>query len=162
MRSSAIAAQALRSTSSTRMRNTRKVTGILQKALLTSGGATTPPNGVNAIGVDHIVLLKLRSDVTDDQIQALHDGVASLAQIDGVDSVTVGRMFVEDWMQDRRGDQGINYGIRVRLASKESLKEYQSHPDHVRVIRENIAPLLHAPVLAYDWVAPESTFVQDK
>ena len=71
-------------------------------------------------------------------------------------------MFVEDWMQDRRGDQGINYGIRVRLASKESLKEYQSHPDHVRVIRENIAPLLHAPVLAYDWVAPESTFVQDK
>lgn len=144
------------------MRNTRNVTGIQQQALFSSGGATTPRGGTNADGVDHIVLLKLRSDVTDEQIQALHDGVASLVQIDGVDSATVGSMFVEDWMQDRRGDQGINYGIRVRLANKESLKTYQTHPDHVRVIKENIAPLLDAPVLAYDWVAPESTSIQDK
>ena len=128
----------------------------LQRALFSSGGAAAPKGGTNAHGVDHIVLLKLRSDVTEEQIQSLNDGVASLVRIDGVESATVGSMFVEDWMEDRRGDQGINYGIRVRLASKECLKYYQTHPYHVKVIKQNIAPLLAAPVLAYDWVSPET------
>lgn len=159
MLSSAIVVQARRcSSSSTLIRSTLSSTGIrsLHRALFSSGGAADPPDGTNTNGVDHIVLLKLRSDVTEEQIQALNDGVASLVKIDGVESATVGSMFIEDWMQDRRGDQGINYGIRVRLTSKECLKNYQIHPDHVRVIKENIAPLLDAPVLAYDWVSPEA------
>ena len=128
-----------------------------RQALVSSRTATSHSASTDQDdGVDHIVLLKLKSDVTERQIQSLKDGAASLVKIDGVESVTVGSMFVEDWMQDRRGDQSINYGIRVRLASKECLKVYQSHPDHVKVIKENIAPLLDAPVLAYDWVSPES------
>ena len=128
-----------------------------RQALFSSHTDTSPSVSTDQDdGVDHIVLLKLKSDVTEKQIQSLKDGAASLVKIDGVESVTVGSMFVDDWMQDRRGDQSINYGIRVRLASKECLKVYQSHPDHVKVIKENIAPLLDAPVLAYDWVSPES------
>jgi hypothetical protein len=127
-----------------------------RKALLSSRTATFPPGSTDQDdGVDHIVLLKLKSDVTEKQIQSLKDGASSLVEIDGVESVTIGSMFVEDWMQDRRGDPSINYGIRVRLASKECLKMYQTHPDHVKVIKEKIAPLLDAPVLAYDWVSPE-------
>ena len=124
-----------------------------RQALFSSRTSTCTGNGE---GVDHIVLLKLKSDVTENQIQLLKDGAASLVEIDGVESVTIGSMFVEDWMQDRRGDTSINYGIRVRLASKECLKTYQTHPNHVKVIKENIAPLLDAPVLAYDWVSPEA------
>jgi hypothetical protein len=111
-------------------------------------------------GVDHVVLLKLKPDVTEVEIQALKDGVASLVEIDGVDSATVGSVFVEDWMSDRRGDTSINYGIRISLESKDALKTYQTNPVHLAVIKENIAPLLDttkdAPVLAYDWESPET------
>lgn len=110
----------------------------------------------DAVGVDHVVMLKLKPDVTEDQIVALKKAASTLTEIDGVVSVTGGYVFVEDWMQDRRGDAAINYGIRVRLASKGDLKVYQSHALHVKVIKENIAPLLAGPVVAFDWESDEA------
>jgi hypothetical protein len=107
------------------------------------------------VGVDHVVILKFKENVTEDQVNALKDGVASLAAIDGVIAVSVGKIFVEGWMQDRRGAMKPDYVLRVRLASKEALKGYQDHPEHVKVLNVNIKPLLAEPPMAVDWESPE-------
>jgi glyceraldehyde-3-phosphate dehydrogenase/erythrose-4-phosphate dehydrogenase len=108
------------------------------------------------VGVDHVVMLKFKPDVTEEQVDALKKATSKLLEIDGVVAVTGGRVFVEDWMQDRRGDASITYGLRVRLVSKDDLKVYQSHTLHLKVIKENIAPLLSAPVIAFDWESDEA------
>jgi hypothetical protein len=52
--------------------------------------------------IDHIVLLKVRKDATDDEIGRMRQATLSLKAIPGVISITVGATFVEEWMADRR------------------------------------------------------------
>ncbi|KAL9188761.1 hypothetical protein ACHAXT_007139 [Thalassiosira profunda] len=99
--------------------------------------------------IDHIVLLKVKSDVSSADVQKFIDGVQSLKSIPGVISVTVGSTFVEEWMADRR--DGITHSLSCRLKSKEALKIYQDHPLHVKVKSECIAPILASPPVAIDY-----------
>jgi hypothetical protein len=52
--------------------------------------------------IDHIVLLKVRDDASEEDIEKMRQGVLSLKAIPGVLTVTVGRTFAEEWMPDRR------------------------------------------------------------
>mmetsp|Transcript_10776 Transcript_10776/g.23876 ORF Transcript_10776/g.23876 Transcript_10776/m.23876 type:complete len:122 (-) Transcript_10776:248-613(-) len=106
-------------------------------------------SGSQSTVIDHIVLLKVRPDVTKDDMKRLIDGVNSLNAIPGVITITVGSTFVEEWMADRR--DGITHSLSCRLESKDALKEYQDHPLHVRVKAECIAPILAAPPVAIDY-----------
>mmetsp|Transcript_8478 Transcript_8478/g.12553 ORF Transcript_8478/g.12553 Transcript_8478/m.12553 type:complete len:114 (-) Transcript_8478:254-595(-) len=99
--------------------------------------------------VDHIVLLKVKPDATEAEIQNLIDGAKSLEEIPGVISVSVGPTFVEEWMSDRRA--GITHGISVRLQSKEALRSYQDHPLHVSVRDGVFKPLITDAPIAVDW-----------
>mmetsp|Transcript_16078 Transcript_16078/g.29139 ORF Transcript_16078/g.29139 Transcript_16078/m.29139 type:complete len:124 (-) Transcript_16078:178-549(-) len=99
--------------------------------------------------IDHIVLLKVRTDVTEDGIQRLIDGVNSLKAIPGVITITVGSTFAEEWMPDRR--DGFTHSLSCRLDSKDALKVYQDHPLHVKVKTECIVPILAAPPVAVDY-----------
>ncbi|KAL7524931.1 hypothetical protein ACHAWF_001134 [Thalassiosira exigua] len=99
--------------------------------------------------VTHVVLLKVRSDATDDNIQRLTDATHSLKAIPGVISIAVGSTFAEEWMPDRR--DGYTHSLTCRLESKDALKVYQDHPLHVKVKTESIAPLLVAPIVAVDY-----------
>ena len=106
-------------------------------------------------GVDHVVLLKVKSDATDQQIQTLIDGVNALIRIDGVLSVSIGKVFVEEWMVDRT--KGHTYALHVRLQDKESLHRYQEDEGHKQLLKEVIAPVLtELPPMAVDF---ESTLV---
>lgn len=99
--------------------------------------------------VDHIVLLNLKPDVTEDQIQTLKNKAATLTAIQGVTAVSCGNVFVEEWMQDRTA--GKNFGLRITLESKDALRAYQDDERHVKIVKENIAPLIAEPPLACDW-----------
>ena len=106
-------------------------------------------------GVDHVVLLKVKSDATDQQIQTLIDGVNALIRIDGVLSVSIGKVFVEEWMADRT--KGHTYALRVRLQDKQSLHRYQEDEGHKQLLKEVVAPILsELPPTAVDF---ESTLV---
>ena len=106
-------------------------------------------------GVDHLVLLKVKSDATDQQIQTLIDGVNELIRIDGVLSVSIGKVFVEEWMADRT--KGHTYALRVRLQDKQSLHRYQEDEGHKRLLKEVVAPILsELPPTVVDF---ESTLV---
>ena len=103
--------------------------------------------------IDHIVLLKFRPDITDEESKHFIDGINSLSAIPGVLSITVGSTFVEEeWMSDRRN--GYTHSLICRLHSKEALKVYQDHPLHIKVKAECIAPYLlksdPVPVISVD------------
>ena len=99
--------------------------------------------------MDHVVLLKVKPGATEAEIQNLIDGAKSLVAVPGVESVSVGPTFVEEWMSDRRA--GITHAISVRLQSKDALRSYQDHPLHVSVRDTIFKPLLTGPPIAVDW-----------
>ncbi|KAL7483817.1 hypothetical protein ACHAW6_009459 [Cyclotella cf. meneghiniana] len=101
----------------------------------------------NKTVIDHIVLLKVRPDATEDEIRRMRQGVLSLKAIPGVLTITVGEAFAEEWMPDRR----FTHTLSVRLESKDALKVYQDHPMHVTVKDELIVPLLAGPPIAIDY-----------
>ena len=120
----------------------------------TAGAAGKCPMN-SSRGVDHIVLLKVKSDATDEQIRALIDGVNALIRIDGVLSVSIGKVFVEEWMADRT--KGHTYALRVRLQNKQALYRYQEDEGHKKLLKEVVAPILsELPPTAVDF---ESTLV---
>mmetsp|Transcript_866 Transcript_866/g.1829 ORF Transcript_866/g.1829 Transcript_866/m.1829 type:complete len:130 (+) Transcript_866:147-536(+) len=101
-------------------------------------------------GIDHIVLLKTKPDATSEQIKSLINGVNSLSTIDGVLSVSIGRVFVEqDWMDDRTG--GVTYALRVRLRDKDALHRYQDDEGHKKIIRDAVAPIITEKPVAVDF-----------
>ena len=105
-------------------------------------------------GIDHIVLLKTKPSATPDQITYLINGVNSLSAIDGVLSVSIGKVFVESWMEDRT--RGVTYALRVRLTDKDALHRYQEDEGHKKVIREAVAPIVTEKPSAVDF---ESTLI---
>ena len=119
-----------------------------------SPSVTSTGGAAGASGVEHIVLLKVKDDATDDQTRAMIDGVNALICIEGVVSVSIGKVFVEkDWMADRT--RGHNYALRVRLENREALRRYQDDEGHQRLLRETIAPILaELPPTAVDFECP--------
>mmetsp|Transcript_21215 Transcript_21215/g.33329 ORF Transcript_21215/g.33329 Transcript_21215/m.33329 type:complete len:119 (+) Transcript_21215:183-539(+) len=99
--------------------------------------------------IEHIVLLKVKPDTSDEDIKKLVEGAQSLRAIPGVISVTVGATFAEEWMPDRR--HGHTHTLSCRLESKEALRVYQDHPLHVKVKKECLLPVLAEPPMAVDY-----------
>ena len=127
----------------------------LSFAAASADGATAKCPMDSSKGVDHVVLLKVKSEATDQQIQALIDGVNALIRIDGVLSVSIGKVFVEEWMADRT--KGHTYALRVRLQDKQALHRYQEDEGHKKLLKEVVAPILsELPPTAVDF---ESTLV---
>lgn len=111
---------------------------------------------VEPIGVEHVVLLRVKEEASLKEIDDFENATRSLTKIPGVESVTVGRTFAESWMDDRRG--GYTHALRVYLKSKEDLLVYQDHPFHVDVKKKFIIPIVDSkssgaipPILAIDW-----------
>lgn len=83
----------------------------------------------------HLVLISLRDDVTEEQVEALVAGLEALpGQIDAIEEYRVGR------------DMGLaggnaDVGIIARFASSEALRTYVDHPAHQRVLSELILPV---------------------
>eukprot|EP00956_Cyclotella_meneghiniana_P041331 scaffold222975_cov43-Cyclotella_meneghiniana.AAC.1 len=78
--------------------------------------------------IDHVVLLKVRDDVAEEDIERMRQGVLGLRTLPGVLTITVGKTFAEEWMPDRRN--GVTHSLSVRFVSKDALKVYQDHPMH--------------------------------
>ena len=99
--------------------------------------------------IDHIVLLRVRTDATNEDISRLINGVSSLKVIPGVLKITIGPTFVEDWMIDRR--DGFTHVLSCRLESKDALKVYQDHELHTKIKVECIMPIVDGPPVAVDY-----------
>lgn len=77
--------------------------------------------------VEHMVWIRFHDGVSDERRQAHLDGLASLAdRVPGVVELVVGENFT-----DRAG--GFTHGLLVRLKSRDGLRAYLEHPEHVAV-----------------------------
>jgi hypothetical protein len=99
------------------------------------------------IGVDHLILLEInREDITKRQIHIMIQNVQKWIEIPGVQSVTVGSIFVKRaWMEDRT--HGYTHYIRVRFDGVRAMKKCNSHPTYIECIQKIVRPLLSQPPL---------------
>ena len=98
--------------------------------------------------VEHIVLLKLKPDVTSEQLDALPDALLKMKdEIDGIESITSGINHSPEGKS-----QGYTYGFIVRFSDETARDEYLPHPFHVKIATEHIRPLVE-DVLVFDYTA---------
>jgi hypothetical protein len=85
--------------------------------------------------IQHIVLIRWKPDVTDEQIGAAFAQAQRL--VDGIPSVghvTLGR-------NRSQSDHGFTHALIVRLSRDDGLDEYLAHPVRSQYIREFLEPL---------------------
>ncbi len=96
--------------------------------------------------VEHIVLLKLKADVTDEQLATLSEALLGMAaEIPGIDSITAGTNNSPEGKS-----QGYTYGFIVRFVDVAARDAYLPHPFHRQVAGEHIRPLVE-DVLVFDY-----------
>ncbi|MDA0836625.1 MAG: Dabb family protein [Planctomycetota bacterium] len=94
--------------------------------------------------IEHIVLFKVREGTPQAKVDGMLAGIKSLKDsIDTVVSVSMGKNFSER-------SQGFTHGIVVRFNNKEGLAAYQPHPAHLKVVKEDIKPIVD-DILAVDY-----------
>jgi len=85
--------------------------------------------------IQHIVLLKWKPDTTEDDVVAAFRQAEHLPnEIDGVESLTIGRNRV-------RHDHGFTHALIVRLTDEPALGRYLAHPLRLRYMAEHLEPL---------------------
>lgn len=96
--------------------------------------------------VEHIVLLKLKSDVTSEQVDALPDALMQMkSEIPGIESITAGPNNSPEGKS-----QDYSYGFIVRFTDEAARDAYLPHPFHQKVAGEQIRPLVE-DVLVFDY-----------
>ncbi|QDU35434.1 Stress responsive A/B Barrel Domain protein [Poriferisphaera corsica] len=94
------------------------------------------------MAVEHIVWVKFNDGVSEEKKAELVDGLKGLeSKVPGIERFTIGKNFT-----DRA--KGFGLGFVVTLESKEALKVYAEHPEHVKVAVELKA---NAELMAMDY-----------
>ncbi len=105
------------------------------------------PYGAEAGQVEHIVLLKLKDDATDDQINALTEGLLSIQdEVPGILHISAG---VNSSPEGQ--NKGYNYGLIVRFVDEASRDVYLNHPYHLKMVTDFAVPILE-DLLVVDYV----------
>jgi hypothetical protein len=85
--------------------------------------------------IQHIVLLKWKPETTEEQILGAVRRAEHLPnQIDGVESLTIGRNRVDH-------EHGYTHVLIVRLTDERALARYLEHPLRNEYMREHLAPI---------------------
>ncbi|KAL9649016.1 hypothetical protein ABK040_008394 [Willaertia magna] len=94
--------------------------------------------------VEHVVFFKLK-DISEEQERSLKEQVEQLVnKIDGVLSIVFGRNISPE------RSQGYTHALRATFQSKEIIKIYAEHPEHVKVATQ-LKSLAEAPAICLDW-----------
>ena len=96
--------------------------------------------------IQHIVLLKLKPDVTAEQKAALLDGLIALKdKISGIESVSGG-----DDNSPEGKQHGFNWGFVMTFADADARDAYLPHPDHKALGQQLLRPIVD-DVLVFDY-----------
>jgi hypothetical protein len=78
--------------------------------------------------LNHVVLMKFKPDVGDDQIEALQAMFDDLPnKIIEIQTYEFGRDVVQ-------GERSYDFGLVSLFANTDTLRRYQTHPEHLRVL----------------------------
>lgn len=84
----------------------------------------------------HLLLVRLKADLSKEARQALVAETAALASIDSVHHAGA--------VEASRGDSTHSLALFVFLKDRTALEEFGSHPAHVRFLRRTLAPALES------------------
>lgn len=106
--------------------------------------------------IHHIVLFKIRQDITVQDINAFLDGLRSLHQIQGVISVSCGETTKSDWYATYRlRNAEYNYCLLVVLQDEIALEYYENDKLHNEIKNKYILPNVDSeksmPIMAVDF-----------
>ena len=94
------------------------------------------------MAIQHLVWLKQKQHVTDEEMSDLLNKIRQLSSLDGVLSITAGSNFT-----DRAN--GFTHGVCVEVESKSALESYISSPEH-QALGGSIRALCDLLALDYD------------
>ncbi|KAI7742396.1 hypothetical protein M8C21_018597, partial [Ambrosia artemisiifolia] len=97
--------------------------------------------------VEHVVLFKVKPDVDSTKVAAMIDGLNALTALNLTLHLTSGHL-----LRSRSSSLTFTHMLHSRYRSKDLLKEYAAHPEHVRVVTENVKPIVD-DLMAVDWMS---------
>ncbi|XVF35110.1 hypothetical protein REPUB_Repub18cG0116400 [Reevesia pubescens] len=97
--------------------------------------------------IEHVVLFKVKDDTDQAKVNLMLNGLNGLVSLDPVLHITAGND-----NHTRSPISNFTHMLHSRYKSKEDLNAYSAHPDHQRVVKENVLPICD-DVMAVDWVA---------
>lgn len=96
--------------------------------------------------IKHIVLLKIKEGVLERRVRECLEAISNLKdKIDGIVSIDCGK----DNSPENK-NQGYLYGFTVCFGDSKSRDNYISHPEHQKVVKEHIIPIV-CDVLVFDY-----------
>ena len=97
--------------------------------------------------IEHVVLFKFKPDTPDATIAEISTELTQLkSHIPEIKYLTFGENF-------SNRSKGFNYGLVSRFDNRNDLDTYQKHTEHVRVVNNNIKPVLD-DIVAVDYETP--------
>nr|XP_043636765.1 stress-response A/B barrel domain-containing protein UP3 [Erigeron canadensis] len=97
--------------------------------------------------VEHVVLFKVKPDVDSSKVAAMVNGLNGLTSLDLTVHLSAGQL-----LRSRSSALTFTHILHSRYKSKEDLRTYGGHPEHVRVVTENIKPIID-DIMAVDWIS---------
>ncbi|KAG0554348.1 hypothetical protein M758_12G086700 [Ceratodon purpureus] len=102
---------------------------------------STRPTGTRKV-VEHVVLLQMEEDLTDEQEKDMLDHLYSLQyHYRGILAVSLGRVV-------ERMPEGVTHAFFQRFPSFEALEQYMNHPARLKVADEFISPYCKGRIVA--------------
>lgn len=97
--------------------------------------------------VHHLIFVWLKDPGNHRHRQRIIKHSYQLQQIPGVMDLTVGEVMHS---QRKIVDDSYDIGISMRFASQQTMQAYLSHPDHVKVVKQILKPLV-SKIRVYDF-----------
>jgi hypothetical protein len=95
------------------------------------------------VSVEHLVLLKLKSDTSQEQIDALTTALLNMKEkVPGIIEIAAGVN-----SSPEGASKGYEYGLLVRFKDAVSRDAYLTDPGHIKVVTENIDPILEDSIV---------------
>ncbi|KAM0018237.1 putative stress-response A/B barrel domain-containing protein HS1/DABB1 [Helianthus debilis subsp. tardiflorus] len=106
--------------------------------------------------VEHVVLVKVKPDVDSSKVAAMISGLNGLTSLNLTLHLTAGQL-----LRSRSSSLNFTHMLHSRYRSKDDLQQYAVHPEHVRVVTENIKPIID-DIMAVDWMSNSASSVSLK
>ncbi|KAH1067568.1 hypothetical protein J1N35_032555 [Gossypium stocksii] len=97
--------------------------------------------------IEHVVLFKVKSDTEQEKVNAMLNNLNGLVSLDPVLHLTAGPVH-----RIKSPILNFTHMLHSRYKSKDDLNTYSAHPEHQRVVKENVIPICD-DIMAVDWVA---------
>ncbi|KAK8679382.1 hypothetical protein V6N13_144835 [Hibiscus sabdariffa] len=97
--------------------------------------------------IEHVVLFKVKDDTDQGKVNMMLNNLNGLVSLEPVVHLTAGPV-----LRTKSPISSFTHMLHSRYKSKEDLNAYAVHPDHQRVVKENVVPICD-DIMAVDWVA---------